>query len=423
MFNTTTELQNIGSTSITTPEIRLKMRENLNFTTSVPFSRMMRVWDAITFQNQYILYGLTATTGITYIGRLETWSLDGLTMFSATSINNRNGASLISNTQGSLEVTGDTVGFFYTDTSGLTSVIRCIFSGDGQAWGGSEVVFVGNSSHIVDLVAIGPTRIYTLRFVDVLLGVTNKPDNFSYGGQNLVTIDVHKKTGSWGVTSTISGKFYLPFGSFPASVSHHILGSQIDDSTDRLILKYSTNSNESTSSLTSNLRVFTLDQTMTYGNFDLISEDKISEDIEFGDILITNLAKHNNTFFFGFKALKYDFRLDAGITKNFVYQAPLAIIKSNDLQNWSTPIFINGVTRRIANLDGNIGALASGITSELLLNWFGVSHGVSNATTVIQSEQNILMYQGVSELDISNQLIRYRNNNNERINITLGNYE
>jgi hypothetical protein len=394
MFDTTTALQNIGSTNIVTPNIRVKMRANTHYTTQTPFSRTARAFDAIIFKDQYIIFGISST--VFGLGYLETTDLTGNTIWAINSLNSA------FNSVGRFKTTGETLGFFYTTSSGNTSVIRSLFSGDGITWGNSTLIYMGSSSKILDLAPVGATRLYSLRS----LGTTI---------QTLATIDVHKNVGGWGSTSIDSNAFYVHFGN-EWDQDHKIVGDQISADQDRIIIQYADAPGNKVG-----LKTITTDHTKAFGDMNIVTSEPSTE---LRYITTTNLVKHSDTYYLGLQTFENNYVTDGGITQVFGYNSPLMYIKSQDLNNWSIPYIISGVTREYAGLPGlgHIGSLASGITSELNFTWFGVSHNLSVSQIVSQGERNVNVYTGKSQLDLSSDLIAYQNLNNERINMTIGNF-
>lgn len=205
---------------------------------------------------------------------------------------------------------------------------------------------------------------------------------------------------AWGATLLLKRMEYV---GATTGVTQTVMGyaSRISaDTVDRVVMK------SSSKVATDTLKVIDTDGLNVYREEDLfpITGSGLER-------IITPLgmAKSRGTYYLAYKLQDDYFDTTTGVSISKTSISNTRVMASKDMLNWS-----NSVETKVPHQEAVLFAGES-LTTPTEYTVLGVSRG--------SNTEDIHVSKGVSELDLSENIISYNNSNNERITLTLGNYK
>ena len=165
MLQGSSAIQNIGKSEVTSPSLRITLQENYHIENQMKSTSLAQISQsinekkhaAIFFNNRHVVYrgeaaGSTIEHRVYSYGALGTGATNS-GLFTAFDFNDPTQRS-------SFVVTGNTLTLFYIVGY---SKIYTQHSGDGINWGGTQLAFTGNTNDPLDVVGVASDECYILR--------------------------------------------------------------------------------------------------------------------------------------------------------------------------------------------------------------------------------------------------------------------
>ena len=330
-------------------------------------------------------------------------------------------STILQSTEAPLDIfiNGDTAVLYFNDYAehpGTSTVnIYRKFTSDGITFGGSQAIISGGSIEFDDIVATSDSQLYATSKVQYASGIY--PNELTSYMTNRDIIWSISNNGSWGATKLYSSDIYQ------STDMINYLATQLDnkkycsrksilakriDNIDRIL--HIGGNNPSGDGLhmieTDGLNIFEdkeiidmnsqVDRRISFGNFVGVSGTY------YLPIIVTNVVSYMGNY---------------GAYLQYNKTFGLHLLQSNDFKNWSLPIYVGSTEFQEIHHDINCGIVSGGSLSNLF-SIFTIGYG-----SLIDSFTRMDFNKGNSSLDISDNIIDYTNQNNERISITLGNFE
>jgi hypothetical protein len=391
MLQGSSNLERTVSSNVVTPVIRATLFENIRaFNVNYPLLGTTTIFgvnqfiDSVFFKGLVFLYGSSA--------------LDNNTIFACNVTLVSTSTILLggANRLGKFYVEGSTLHLFYVN--GDRNVYR-ISTGDGSAWSGATLlssVASGSSFVYLDVQPVALDEYYVLR------GTTRVISTYPW-----LRGHVYYHNVASGVSRLVYSKA-LYLNEKMDERSHSLVGGRVDGK-DTLIVHgqkaaysiYLDFDNES-------LRSFTTD------TINVFQEKEYFETGKYHGYNMSALARGASFYYLTIKPFNNYYTLENGIT---TYRSdPLGplLIRSVDLNELSVPM-LSPFSLRLT--DGGISSV----------NTFpvGMGGGITLGYEFMQLYPGLtpsVITNGMSPLDISNDILSYRNDNNKRITLELGNY-
>lgn len=414
------------------------MREGLNYIKS-GFTPMSAAYlhEAVVFKDKLITSELT----IDRLSRLGSYALDGSTTYTQV----LSGISIFTDMLAHLHVNGNTLIAYYTNgncypiqTLGNSGTLYRTFSTDGITFGGSQGIPT-NGRFYFDITSVSDSQLYGAIYEPANTTTQAQPAEDSQGNEVYrVSLWSIQNKGGWGTTQIYNGGIFkhshveanfsaVAIGNRLAGNKEKIINAQKVGDTDKLLM---VGSNAMSGD---GLRVIETDGFNIFADKEVLdTNSKTARRIRMG-----NAVGVSNVFFV--PLVISEFKLsDVDISEfgNIVVTSyGLNFIQSQDFLNWSVPILLGlSAGNNIDSLrDGyytgyldSAQANAAVVSGGSLPNHFTIFHtaggtvlasGVTHRSDYHRYDFNL----GSSRLDISDNIINYSNQNNERITISLGN--
>lgn len=406
MFTGSSALTNEAKRQISTPAVRLTLKENLNITSTTSFTDIPTLHDAIVWNDQIIFSGITGTNGVTQSLVIGTYANDGASQVNLEYIPAKSGAVV------KFYDSGSTLLAFYTgvsnnnprDLTDLRTRIYLLSSNDGKTWGGTQLIYTNgptaflSANLIDDLAPVGSTRMYFLDTDTVL-------SNDRRGAVNYA----ESPSGTWGSTE-IYKPLFMNQGSYGT-------GNQINaaafDNEDRVMIGIYDNSFVPRGP---GVRILRTDGLEVREEFDLIDTTLSGVTADLSTMHMSNLTKGESAYYF-----MVDYKDKSLTTINDpstdakTIETKGMLFASKDLLNWQT-IYTNITGERAVVFHGTswIDDLEVGIMGLSFYDPLQARQGGGPYNQI---------WRGSSSLDISDNITSYSNQNNDRITLTLGNYK
>lgn len=450
MLQGSSALQSIPNASVKVPQLRVTATANRTVS-SVPsfLNGVQGIRDAIIFNNRLVVVSGNNTGSTLLRSMIRTFSLDGATLYSGVTLigGTSNGQDIDTGfLTASLLAEGATLNLFFTSASGVTQNILRLSSTDGSAWGGTVQIYSRGLTPtvfpmILDLAAVGSSQVYFLEsFYSQVVYVS--------GGDNeLARLRLARDSSGWGTTDVgnypIRGIGTLGYGNFISRYNSEFSGYKLDG-VDHLFV------NRMHTTIALNDPPMAGQKTsMSQGLFhyrlkenNLFSEEEIISPVDIEDIQSvrsnyflwnSRISKGASLFYMGLRLLK---NIDTFVVANDVKSAldgvtiatpsgyDYAYSYSADLNNWSSPIPLSVTPLSylgspiVAGTSTNVPFEAMVLGTSYAYQDNGGLLGFAGSTGNI-----IFLNSGGSPMDISQDVVSYTNTNNQRVNLTLGNYK
>lgn len=375
MYDGTTELKSKELARISSPIVEVKLRSNfIKGAEQTAFPNLSSINNGIVFNNLVVLAGNSAFPDI--IGNIKVYTQDGASLVTNINLND-------SNLNGTYDFvdTGSTLVLYYADS---LNNIRRLSSNNATTWGGSELLSA-SSKNIWSLSATGASRVYAL------LDAGNTTYLGDFPTKTLTSLVSYSQVGASFVGTTISlGTFYGE----ELYMEKHLGTRDIDRGS--VVGSRLSNAAE-------NIYTFKSDGANLF-NFSPVYTENINQVLSLN---ASNLAKGISKYYV-FIAPNIQV-IDKTKGTSFSYSVGLksGFITTNDFEHWQTPVIL-GISQ------------ASGVIA--LTGLSGTEFAFLGLSRIV-NKGFLKFYAGSSTLDVSDHIVSYSNNNNERINLTLGNYE
>lgn len=274
--------------------------------------------------------------------------------------------------------------FYHWPLAGSSHNIYRIASGGGTIWGGTQIVVNNFSERIKALAPTGSTRCY-------FIGTTST----TYQAQ----IHIANYNGGWGNTLLYEGYFEQAKKSY-----HNQMGAKSMDNEDIIIFEAGIG-----------IRVLRTDGINVLGVNDLTNTDsgEKSPSESYNPLSNTshmsNLNKGSTYYYFAIKYKQDNIINEGGATYTSSTRIQTLLLKSNDMLNWSIPVYLGITEHLVLAYSYDIPMVIAGTTAGDEVALFG--------------DYYFRLSKGSSTVDVSNNIINYQNQNNERISLTLKNYD
>ena len=388
-----------GTKKITTPKIEATLRSNsiLRDETRTLFATP-HSYDAIEFNNEYTSVG----------------SLAFLLPFSNTrtvASRDKAGVSTASTTIGRLgpakfHDSGETLLLFMTGLS--NKGVNVIHSNDGQAWGATDQVVTGTT--VYDLQPTSPTRFYALEAGGVSPGSEIR---------EMVIKSYRKIGGAWGATqlshrrlfSSVDHQIFLneTIGNIPK-----LIGGNSDEE-DVLLVQAFPEPEGREIAPSNGIYQLRTDGLNTFEQGELIPLSRNVGTSNTSLIRSSNIAKGRSLFYFAFIETR-TLAIRTGLLGSKELSLESFVMKSADLRNWSIATKVPVPEDPDLDTDNETGlrAILAGVTQATRDDMEITFGGQWDKKTI---------HTGISSLDISDDIMSYQNQNNQRVSLTLGNFK
>lgn len=377
MFSGLSAIHYEGQKQTVTPVIKATLRENFKGIT-LPFIRSdinSSRAQGIYFNNHYIIFHLDNLTSVKALTTFDRTS-SGFTQIAQTLLSVPAGAQ---DCEGGKFIECGSTLIFYTFGNSVNVLfphnISRVISGDGVNWGASNFVFYGTSA-IADITPISENKLYYMEDADIVAGTYTR----KYVLRKLEFDGV-----SWGASTVSAGIHYNP---------------RIDGVSYAGVDVLCVNSaGSSRAVITAGSLVRKEVSVITTQDGDVFSEDNI---LSSENVLVRqrNLSIGASYYYLNLDTRVISYKLAGGVTTMYTDGGGQYVLRSVDPRSWSIPVF-HGITAY---------PLVTGGNTLPTYSLFGAS---------VMMDINL----GATSIDISDNIINYQNQNNERISLTLGNYK
>lgn len=388
MFTGSSAINFEGTRQLLNPQIKANLSCGLYLTKGASFGGVSVIGSGIYFKNKFIIFEGTGCFNVyNYDGGISLWV----------------GVSLGSYANGKFLAVGDTLTFTYTLGSGSTYTIYRLATSGLTVWGGTEVLYAGNST-IRDVCPTTDTKCYSIEVLTTPVSLV----------EQIALLKVHTKTAAWGTTIFYNPRFTVPHLSY---MNRSTLNGININNEDILYLTCNGNTQDPTRGM---MLSFGLRQIRSDG-FNVLGV----EDIYTSENAVYNLAQMNMTK--GVSGI-YDLFNFEKIDVSVIYRN-----RGGRFNVSGTPSF--GGTWVIVNF-------TTLFERNMITNTIdGLHHSVMRVTGMSNWEQGILIYAGITQpellfftenqvyeinkgqslMDVSDAIMNYSNQNNERVTLTLKN--
>lgn len=390
-------LINESSKQINSPKLRVSLLENLNVTGTSSFVRMPALVDAIIFNNNLVCLGSTPDElGGLKTRVIQTYSLDGATqrLSLGTSIAHFYNA-------------GNTL-IAYSLSAGST--MQRTFSTDGVTFTNPETINIigasinGVSYNMIDIQATNVSTFYITRLLEQQ--ETDALDVQFWGTKRSI-YSVRNIGSTWGATLiyNMDAWQFDSLGSFEGELienfAHGILAANIGPNLDRILIK----GRRGASIKGEGMRVVDTDGLNIFGEREIVNTNPLYPRA----FRLTNYVKSNNDYYF-IASLEEQREGTAaegiGICFLTTYSLGNFLFRSSNFRDWTIPVYLG------PSLHDKFPLVSGGSLGNLFTS-FGSSRG--------DLKSKLEFFMGTSTLDLSDNVISYSNQNNDRISLTLGN--
>lgn len=384
MITGSSAITNQEKVNIQTPKIRMNLKENQEMSIAPCFASLDVLWNSIYYKNRIIINGSSVNSNT-----LDTYTSDGLSLIQ----------SLLVPSLGSFYLNGSTLSFF---VAGDSSSIWRLDTNDGTNWGNSTIT-AGISTNGKFAVA-SLNKIY----ITPNYGNTNVG-----GGQNQFEYDI--KCAIYNGTTWILNDTFTTHYWQRSVETGMIFVKQVYPEKDILIVPLSFTPYESRYG-TNFYRIVT-DGTNIFST-DYIYQKAGSETQVHPGMMSYGPSKMTLPFFFSDPT----YQLIPGGTLRYYQDYNMAVLQSTNFETWEGPIFV-GQSRFSTGVIGSAskGSLYTCISGVSCPYDYIILGASTNAVSPSRQEYAIFVNSNLNTTDISNNIINYYNQNNERINLTLGN--
>lgn len=382
MFKGSSQLKQAGADQVNNPKIKITLREN-DYDNQVGSSGNVMYWDGYRQDSIMIPNDLMVVSGSTHLavtdqagGLVKTFDSNGATLRFSFDL----GGTLTNST---FLLVGETLEFYYINNR--KEVHRRV-SSTGLTWSGGETLY-STVNFIQDVAVAGSTRLYIAE---------------STGASVLSTYDIRrlKDVGGWGVTTLLSAAI----NSLMAT-SHALNVVEIDNE-DVLLYINNVGSSGSARGELNLLRTDGFNNVFERRNLASIYPMPNSP-TEDANMYMSNLVKGATLYHVVIGA---DQQVPSGgiVGKATTLGFNQFVMSSKDMLHWSTQKYLPGVSQTNVSRRQCITA--------------GVTHGFELLLHADNTGENYhwIMKSG-NEIDVSDSIVSYNNNNNERISLTLQN--
>lgn len=392
MLQGTTELYNIGGSNIVSPLLRVNIMQNTfvsggnyvkdGYIGGIPFFDgvpLIVVSDAIYYNNRFIFTGNESTSNAAIKSLPYTLGTNSVSLSLGTTFTNAK-----------FNVTGNTLSLFYNLSN---KDIYRISTNNGVSWSGTTLIISGSTYETVfDIAPINDIEVYVAAVGSTFI---------TSGSERYYTISYRNI--STGVSRVIINRdFTCTVG---VTAINHTINAERIESTDRLVFIDRTNSNYK-------VKFALSDTVQSFLERDLVSL------VELGQLTLSNYTKGVSYSYTSFDMTLPNIFTNGGVTVQKNYQLPNTIVKFyNDDPYYPrykfvtyTGITFTGITLRS---EKNL-VLCAGSTNQVGATSFDyLVYGGATISFITTRNQSV---------DISDRILTYSNINNERVNLTLGNY-
>lgn len=383
MLTGTSELQAIGETNIYTPKLDITLTnqfivgstKQVSFLSTTGFV-LRNFLDGIYFTDRFVIFG-TATGGDS-LGSTGTIHTHGAT-WQGSSWGINLGATI---TMGKFVVTGNTLSAFYLEN--CTSIKR-IASMDGITWAGTTTISTNTANTLIGMAPISNTELYTMG---------------GSVGSSIGIYQIYYINLSNGISRSINSGQYISFSPERANSdmnalrkdNYDIIFTSVGVSKDVGIMYH----------LSDTLNTFKQDYLIKLGQFpDRIMMGNLSLGISY-DYMSFKVSQSKTVFNSGQTIV-------SGISlTSFIIKFP----KNNDYDAMFNYTFLNRGLTASVNLNPVVIAGSTNQTGSTAFEYYYITDNQFPVQIVNRQES----------MNISQNIVQYVNANNNRINLTLGNY-